>query len=450
MNIEGLLFKRVHVWVVLLLAILACLGTFAFGVLVADDVSGRNRYGALSNVAGEISNVPETVAYLRRAHRALEALNGHRFPDQYGWSRPEGANKVPGYLLLSRHDGDLTRHVLELVDLSTLEPVHRWMPDAQDILKDVPRTSKVASFSRWNREKYRVIHPVLLEDGSVIVKDHQSPLARLDACSNIMWRNFETMFHHSTEPVGDGTYWIPTTIEPNSFPSGDSFIDDALTLVNDEGEILLTHSVAQAMMDAGLTHLIFSAGGYNKDPIHLNDIEPVLEDGPFWKKGDVFLSMRPTSMVMLYRPSTREVVWFQQGPWMAQHDVDIVDDHTISIFSNNAYDRGKGGYVEGVSEIMYFDFETGEVTSPYRAAMENARVVTLSEGLSDAIPGGQYMVEEENAGRILIVNDAGGVDAEFVNRASNGNTYRLGWSRYIGQQEGDALAEILRTTNCPG
>ena len=38
---------------------------------------------------------------------------------------------------------------------------------------------------------------------------------------------------------------------------------------------------------------------------------------------------------MLYRPSTNKVIWFKQGPWRFQHDVDIINKNTIAIFDNN-------------------------------------------------------------------------------------------------------------------
>ena len=44
------------------------------------------------------------------------------------------------------------------------------------------------------------------------------------------------------------------------------------------------------------------------EPIHLNDIEPVLKDGKFWKKGDLFLSSRSQSAIIHYRPKLNKVV----------------------------------------------------------------------------------------------------------------------------------------------
>jgi len=418
MKLEVLLFKKVFVWVLGVALFVAAIGTFFFGALVADDISGKKRFGALSAVAGNIAQVPETVLYLLTADHPILALNADRFADRAGWRAPEGADRVPGYLLLSRYNGTDNRHAVELVRLADQQVLHIWQPDADSMLEGVAHTSKVASHNRWNTPLYRAIHPV------------------------------STVFHHSTQPNGDGTYWIPTTNEPSSLQAGADFIDDAATLVNDQGEILESHSIAQAMIDNGLMHLIFTAGGYNKDPIHLNDIEPVFEDGPYWKAGDLLLSMRPTSMIMLYRPSTREVIWYKQGPWMAQHDVDIVNDHTISVFSNNAFDRGLGGYVDGVSEVLHYDFATDAVSSPFRQAMEEHDVFTLSEGLTDAVSEDVIMVEEENSGRILFVNQTGELLVEFVNRAENGHTYRLGWSRYLSQADGDALADALAQSEC--
>ena len=90
-----------------------------------------------------------------------------------------------------------------------------------------------------------------------------------------------------------------------------------------------------------ITNWLFTKGMYNHDPIHLNDIEPVLADGPYWKKGDLFLSLRNVSAVMLYRPSTDEIVWIKRGPWIAQHDVDILDDHRIGIYDNAVEERAR-------------------------------------------------------------------------------------------------------------
>lgn len=166
------------------------------------------------------------------------------------------------------------------------------------------------------------------------------------------------------------------------------------------------------------------------------------------EKGDLFLSFRTPSLVALYRPSAGKFVWWQAGPWLAQHDVDILDDHRIAVFNNNAYNRGLGPRVEGVSETLIYDFETGSVTSPYRETMERLGAATVSEGLQDFTPSGHLIFEEENRGRIFVLNEIGGVTATFVNRADNGEIYRLGWSRYITQPHGEKALTAISDSGC--
>ncbi|ALG90906.1 MULTISPECIES: hypothetical protein [Actibacterium] len=55
----------------------------------------------------------------------------------------------------------------------------------------------------------------------------------------------------------------------------------------------------------------------------------------------------------------------------------------------------------------------------------------MSEGLFALLPDGGVMVEEENFGCLLITDRDDNVKARFINRAENGEVYRLGGSRVI-------------------
>ena len=89
---------------------------------------------------------------------------------------------------------------------------------------------------------------------------------------------------------------------------GENYSDDAIVKLSAEGNILFEKSVSQIFIENGLKYLLFGHGNsYQNDPIHLNVIQPVNSDGEYWKKGDVFLSLRSQSMVLLYRPSTNKI-----------------------------------------------------------------------------------------------------------------------------------------------
>ncbi len=446
------LFKRIELWVVLLLMPIGLLVLVAFGAAVLDGTRNGNRFGPLSEVALNVAKIPDTVKDLFKGNRAMMAFVPDRFDNRpAGWTFP-GATRAEGYLLLSRYDGNASRHVVELVDLSDGTVRHEWRPDAEALLAEVTnRDSRIVEYTNWNNKRYRVIHPYLTSGGELIIKDHDTFLFSVDACGGELWGQTEEVVHHSTEPDGAGGFWLPGYFEPSEIMrAGPNFLDNAIVHVDAKGNVISKKSATRILLRHGMEYALFTAGGYQNDPIHLNDVQPVLEDGPHWKKGDLFLSFRHMSMVMLYRPATDEIVWMRQGPWLAQHDVDILDDHRIAIFNNKAYDRGTKPRVHNTNQITVYDFATDEISNPWARAMESNDVKTLFEGLFTVLPGDLLMAEEENSGRLLIVTRDGDTVAEFINKASDGLAYRMGWSRYMTVDEGDAALSALAKTPCSG
>ena len=76
-----------------------------------------------------------------------------------------------------------------------------------------------------------------------------------------------------------------------------------------DGEILFDKSISNIFIENGLEYLLFANGKHtwNKDPLHINDIEPVDFDG-ILEKGEFFLSLRNLSMIVLYRPSSNKII----------------------------------------------------------------------------------------------------------------------------------------------
>ena len=65
-------------------------------------------------------------------------------------------------------------------------------------------------------------------------------------------------------------------------------------------------------------------------------------------------------MVLLYRPLTNKIIWKGTGPFFYQHDVDILNDHTISVFNNNSKDFVEGEVVDGHNEVIIYDFKSNK------------------------------------------------------------------------------------------
>ena len=437
---------------VVLIGLLAGIGTITFGWMVLETEREIRTFRGLGDAAISVAELPKTLSELMQPDRSMVSPFARGLPDiPTGWSFPQGAKPtgIDGYLLQSRYDGNRKRHLVELLSLSDFSVVYSWSPDADSLLQDASRESKIASYTRWDTRHFRAIHPYLLDNGDLIFKDHYGPLMRVNACGKSVWRQDTVMFSHSTEPDGAGGLWLPANPVkvPDARLPDDSFYD-SLAHVSADGKIIDLLPLDKILAENGYNHLVFSVGEIDKDPVHLNDIEPVLADGPYWKKGDLFLSLRRPSTIMLYRPSTNKIIWSKAGPWLTQHDVDLLDDHRISIFSNNSVRFKDGLDFIGNSEVLVYDFATDTTTSPWSKTFKDYDVKSRHEGLSSQVPGGMMFVEEESAGRYLLFTADGTVVAQFVNRADDGLIYRLGWSRYVEKTLGDKVLNKMKDVNC--
>ena len=53
---------------------------------------------------------------------------------------------------------------------------------------------------------------------------------------------------------------------------------------------------------------------------------------------------------------TNQIVWKWTGPFSQQNDVDILDDHRISIFNNNSINViGNKNLLDGNSEVIIYN-----------------------------------------------------------------------------------------------
>ena len=154
-------------------------------------------------------------------------------------------------------------------------------------------------------------------------------------------------------------------------------------------------------------------------------------DGEFWKKGDVFLSPRNQSMIVLYRPSTNKIIWKGTGPFFKQHDVNIINDHKISVFNNNTKQFVDGRVVDGHSEVIIYDFKKNEYSLYLNSSLIKNDVRTVTQGRSKILPNGDLFVEESNSARTLYFDADGSLRWTHVNQSNNGGVYTVGWSRIL-------------------
>ncbi len=439
---ERWLFHRTANWIVLLVLTVVLVGAVLFGGVVKTVAEGGRRdEDWIGTTAIRVAGLPERVAdvfdFFLGPPRA--SVRAQRFEGRSGLVFPPGARQDRGYLLLARHDGDRRIPLVELIDLARRESIHEWRPD-------LDRTGALADLERpWR------MFPYAIEDGALLFTDeNHRHLVMLDGCSQVQWVLATPRFHHSIERDADGHFWVPYRVDPPLAPgAGPGFREDGMARISRDGRVLSLVPLSRALIAGGHGHLLYDMDRLLSDPMHMNDIQPVLEDGAVWRRGDLFVSLRSRSVVLLYRPSSDEVVWIASGPWIHQHDVDIVGPHEISVFSNNAARLGNGRWkVLGANEVHLHDLGSGAVRSPWRDALRRHDVRTITEGLSTVLADGDVFVEETTYGRALRVGADGTLRWSYVNRSDDGLLYHLAWSRYLDADAGARLAAAVTALDC--
>lgn len=410
--------------------ILAVLNAFAWSI--QHVYKGNESFGALTNGIKAFAEFPTTVA---NVYREIE--------------KPERLTiSVPNFKEINNLSYDVFalnavfqegQWITRLTNLKNDSIIFQWVLDE----KDYYSTGRIFSHSEPRL-------PIILKDTSLILHNDESfNLFRINSNSEIIWKNNDFKFHHAINLDYAGSIWACTREVVMSVDKNVKYWDNYITKVDIEtGKTLFHKSLTQIFLDNNLSYLIHGNGNQvsrsGDDPFHLNEIEPVLKDGKFWKKGDIFISLRHRSMILLYRPSTNNIIRIIQGEFYNQHDVDIVSDSIISIFNNNVsslqhYNETDGEFNslefspnEGLNQtsgVVLFNLSDSSSFSIYPSQFEANDIFTETQGLHKILSNGDLFVEEWGDGKIFILNENETLLRKYANKPKNGATENPHWIR---------------------
>lgn len=357
------------------------------------------------------------------------------------------------YLLHYRFEGGNSGTVF-LQNIKNGEVAKSWTIPLSEVFQDLQETKlQIRNYRKENKsslslDEHRVANtlaaiqinsPWMMDNGDLLFNcGSLGPTYRIDGEGKVCWRSKE-MTHHSIEVDHNGDIWTCALNLDNSTAIENDFREDAVLCLSPEGKTKEYYSITDILKKNGLfTSLVASAPAYRqeygRDPYHLNDVLPVPSDGPFWKTGDLFLSMRQKNLVMQFRPLDQTVRWHQQGPWLTQHDISILNESQIAIFNNNAWLLNNAMSAEG-SNIAVFDFQ--DQTTKFT---DQGWFATKTEGRQARTPDGLLLVEETNQGIYMLINE----DEQLVCRfyipyhSDNTNAMNPTWGRFY-LREGDSF-----------
>lgn len=442
------LFKKIEVWFLILVIFVGLISLILFGGILLHEIKGGIRFPKIQKTALFFAEIPSNLFRIIKTYTdPMHQVKVIRVNDFKGKSDLNLYRKVERdyILLLSRFDGDLNESVVEAYDLKNFEIIHKWNLNLDEILKkiDFKESLEFKDLKDRDQTNFAMRAPFVDSQGNLLFSSN-SPLIKVDFCGNLLWINQEDNFHHSIEEDHENNIWTGSYIFPYKFKfspkeSNIEFMDDGIAKISvKSGETLFNKSLAQIFYENGyLSEILGKLNYYSSDPIHLNDIQPVLSDGKYWKKGDLFLSLRNLSMIIQYRPENNKILKMISGPFINQHDVDIISENEIGIFNNNAYNtvRGRLQYDQHElydnSNIIIYNFENNKFVEKYPDILNDYKIKTETQGLFEILPDKSMLIEEQNRGRLVFLSENAQLEWEYVNKNSKGEILGLNWSRII-------------------
>jgi len=249
-------------------------------------------------------------------------------------------------------------------------------------------------------------------------------VVKLDRNSEVIWSYLDHA-HHDIDIGPDGRIYALTHDFTDRPLDGYGNIasprlDDFLVVLSPEGEEIRKIPLIDAVAASPYRHLLHTVSWYAVgDPLHANTVDVITEETaarfPFGKPGQILLSFRELGAIGVLDPDSGELVWAARGPWIGQHDPDILPNGHILLFDNYGhFDTPEGG-----SRVIEFDPRTMEIVWQYAGTADrplNSQIRASQQRLGN----GNTLITESSGGRIVEVTPEGEIAWEFVNPVRGG------------------------------
>lgn len=289
------------------------------------------------------------------------------------------------------------------------EVLHRWAKPFRDIWPDRRVKKKAQGPNFWRRA-------MLLPGGELLAIYEGHGLVKLDRDSNVLWA-WDGRAHHDLEVLEDGRIWVLSRkghVVPELHEQR-PVLEDFATLLSPDGEVLKEISILRAVLGSpARVDTMKRIPRRFGDIFHTNSLEVL--DGrvpdPRFAEGNLLLSMRATSMVMVLDPDAERIVWWHYGDYSKQHDPTVLPNGNLLLFDN----LGPG---DGASAVREYTLPDMEPVWTY-AGSEEGPFFSRFCGASQRLPNGNTLVSESGIGRVFEVDPSGRRVWEFDNPARAG------------------------------
>ena len=395
----------------------------------------------------QISNKDKQFSFLTEPIKFL-----YTFPDLISQSIKEVKTLPRTFIPTPADFKPINKLESDLIVLSTYSDINDTRSIVMLNLRNDSILKKWTFENPWD-EVARIVNPILHPDGSLIYNFYyraKPGLFKIDPSGKIIWKNDSLVIHHGMNLNKDGDIWTCTILPGEA--SGTYILGGRKVFYNDyritkfdheTGKILFNKSITEILKENNLSNYLLKSAE-PIEPIHLNDVQPALKTTQYFQEDDVFISLRNISIILHYRPSTNELINMLEGPFINQHDVDILNDSTLVIFNNNTYvdikrdsreePKNKKRLVNAgnfYSNIVSYDFKSGRFSFIGKDVFEKNKIFTINEGLIEFIGPDIYFVEEQNYGFLWVISDDKVIYKNVLKSQHEGYHHLPNWTRII-------------------
>ncbi len=248
-------------------------------------------------------------------------------------------------------------------------------------------------------------------------------LVKMDKDSRVLWK-YLAHAHHDVDVAPDGSVYVLTQeIGRDDIPGLPHLkaprIDDYVVVLSPEGRELRKVRLLDALLRSPYARLLDTVPWYVAkgagDYLHTNTVN-ALDGGssatklPQASTGRALLSFREIGTVAILDLERAEIAWAMRGPWLMQHDPDLLPSGNVLLFDN----QGNAGGPGGSTRVIEFDPRTLQIVWSY-AGTAGEPFQSDVRSSQQRLPNGNTLVAESDGGRLFEVTPGGEVVWNFVN-----------------------------------
>ncbi|MEZ4323077.1 MAG: arylsulfotransferase family protein [Myxococcota bacterium] len=261
----------------------------------------------------------------------------------------------------------------------------------------------------------------LLPTGEILAIFEGHGLVKLDRNSNVVWR-WDGRAHHDLEVLPDGRIWVLAR-KGDLIPrvnASQPVLEDFAVLLSPDGEVLQEISLLEALDQSDGKHILYDKRRRRGDIFHTNSLQVLQgraeQRDPAFKAGNLLLSMRTLSAIMVLDPEKKAIVWWHQGEYKHQHDPKILANGHLMLFDNIGYRQR--------SAVREFDVKGMRQLWAYTHTPQHPFFSRFT-GSAERLENGNTLIAESGYGRVFEIAPGDEIVWEYhnPNRAGDQNQF---------------------------